>query len=455
MEVFSMSTGTGSLIILACCIGLLIFMIVKLKIPAFYTLITVAILGGFGFGLNISTIISTITNGFGSTIGSIGIVIVLGCAIGIILEDTGGAFVLANTILGLVGKKRSSIAMSITGYMISIPVFSDSAYVIMSPVARALSARSGVPLAVLAGCLNAGILATHAMVPPTPGPIAAAGVFGADIGMVILIGLCAAIPYTLVGSLWANSKYIRNKYPYVAKMENISEADDNDTKEVKKLPSKFLSFGCILTPVFLICINSFGGLLLVQDSNARIYLNFIGSPIIALTVGLIIALFLDPKRLNKRQISKWFDAGVEKSGFIVIATGAAGAFGSILRATDVGNYLGELIVNTGLPSVFVPFIITALLMIAQGSATVSLMTGAALTAPMIGALGLHPAVATMAVAAGATFATHANCSHFWVVTKMSDNMPLEEGYRLVSIQTALGSLASIIVVWIMSMIITP
>lgn len=450
-----MSTGPGSLLVLAFCIALLIVMIVKLKIPPFYTLIAVAVVGGLGFGLEIGSIISTITTGFGNTIGSIGIVIVLGCAIGIILEDTGGAFVLANTILKLVGKERSGLAMSLTGYLVSIPVFSDSAFVIMSPVARALSARSGVPLVVLAGCLNAGILATHAMVPPTPGPIAAAGVFGADLGMVILVGLCAAVPYTIVGSMWANSKYIRGKYPYVAKVENISEADDLTIKDDKNLPSKALSFGCILVPVLLICVSSFGGLLLEEGSVARLWLNFIGSPIIALTVGLILALFLDPKKLNKQQITKWFDAGVDKSGFIVIATGAAGAFGSILRATDVGNYLGELIVSTGLPSVFVPFIITALIMIAQGSATVSLMTGAALTAPMIGTLGLHPAVATIAVAAGATFATHANCSHFWVVTKLSDDMPLDEGYRLISVQTALGSLASIVVVWIMSMIITP
>ena len=450
-----MSTGPIALVVLACCIALLIVMICKWKIHPFFTLIIVAILGGLAFGLDHGQIIGIVTKGFGDTIGSIGIVIVLGCAIGIILEETGGAFVLANTMLKLVGKKRSGLAMSLTGYLVSIPVFSDSAFVIMSPVARALSARSGIPLVCLAGCLNAGILATHAMVPPTPGPIAAAGVFGADLGMVILIGLCAAIPYTLVASLWSNSRYLRNKYPYVAKMENISADDDFEIKTDKNLPSKFLSFGCILVPVFLICISSFASLFLSADSEAMKWLTFIGSPVVALMVGLVIALFLDPKRLNRNQVYEWFSAGVEKSGFIVLATGAAGAFGNILRSTDVGNYLGELIAGTGLPSVFVPFIITALIMAAQGSATVSLMTGAAITAPMIGALGLHPAIATMAVAAGATFATHANCSYFWVVTKMCDDMPLDEGYRLVTVGTALGGLASILMVWILSFIIVP
>ncbi len=450
-----MSTGPGSLVVLAICIVLLIVMICKWKIHPFFTLIIVAILGGLGFGLDPSKIMSTITSGFGSTIGSIGIVIVLGCTIGIILEETGGAFVLANTMLKLVGKKRAGLAMSLTGYLVSIPVFSDSAFVIMSPVARALSARSGIPLICLAGCLNAGILATHAMVPPTPGPIAAAGVFGADLGLVILVGLCAAIPYTLIGGLWANSKFLRNKYPYVAKMENVSEADDFNIKDDKDLPSRATSFGCILVPVLLICLNSFAGLFLPADGIVMKWLSFIGAPVFALFVGLIIALNLDKSRLSRDQVYKWFSEGVEKSGFIVLATGAAGSFGSILRATDVGNYLGNMIAGTGLPSVFVPFIITALIMIAQGSATVSLMTGAAITAPMIGALGLHPAIATMAVAAGATFATHANCSHFWVVTKMCDDMPLDEGYWLVTIQTALGGLASILMVWLLSFVIVP
>lgn len=450
-----MSTGPIALAVLAVCIVMLIVMICKLKIHPFFTLIIVAVVGALGFGLDPGNIISTITSGFGGTIGSIGIVIVLGCTIGIILEETGGAFVLANTMLRLVGKKRAGVAMSLTGYLVSIPVFSDSAFVIMSPVARALSARSGLPLVCLAGCLNAGILATHAMVPPTPGPIAAAGVFGADLGMVILVGLGAAIPYTIVASLWANSKFIRNKYPYVAKMENVSDDDDLCFKSEKDLPSKFLSFGCILIPVLLICINSFGGLFLDSESVVKKWLSFIGSPIFALSVGVVLALFLDKSKLSKEQIYKWFSDGVEKSGFIVLATGAAGAFGAVLKSTDVGNYLGNLIASTGLPSVFVPFIITALVMVAQGSATVSLMTGAAITAPMIGALGLHPAIATMAVAAGATFATHANCSHFWVVTKMCDDMPLDEGYWLVSLQTALGSLAAIIAVWLMSFIIVP
>ncbi|MCI8650106.1 MAG: GntP family permease [Anaerotruncus sp.] len=450
-----MSTGPVSLVVLVLCITLLIVMICKLKIHPFFTLIAVAIIGGLGFGLDPSTIMTTVTSGFGSTIGSIGIVIVLGCAIGIILEETGGAFVLANTMLKMVGKKRSGLAMSLTGYLVSIPVFSDSAFVIMSPVARALSARSGIPLVCLAGCLNAGILATHAMVPPTPGPIAAAGVFGADLGMVILVGLCAAIPYTLAASLWANSGYLRRKYPYIAKMEHISSDDDFEIKSDQQLPSKLLSFGCILLPVLLICINSFAGLFLPAESTTMKWLAFIGSPVFALSAGLIVALFLDPSRLNREQVYSWFSAGVEKSGFIVLATGAAGAFGAILRATDVGNYLGNLIASTGLPSVFVPFIITAMIMAAQGSATVSLMTGAAITAPMIGALGLHPAIATMAVAAGATFATHANCSHFWVVTKMCDDMPLDEGYRLVTIQTALGGFASILIVWLLSFVILP
>ena len=451
-----MSTGPISLIVLAVCIALLIVMIVRWKIHPFFTMVIVAILGGFGFGLSPDTIIDTVSSGFGSTIGEIGIIIILGCVIGIILEETDGALVIGNTILKIAGRSKSKLAMAVTGFMISIPVFSDSAIVITSPVAKAVSARSGVPLMVLAGALNAGILATHAMVPPTPGPIAAAGTFGADLGIVILIGLCAAAAYAIVGSAWANSKYMRQKYPHVAQIKDIAVAEEGEKlvlSDKEGLPSAFLSFGCILIPVLMIFANSFGKMLLPENSPFLPWLAFIGSPVFALLVGVGIALLLNPSKLNKDQVYQWFSAGVERSGFIIIACGAAGAFAAILGETGVGNYLGELIASTGLPSVFVPFIITALAYVAQGSATVASMTGAAITAPMIGALALNPAIATIAVCAGATFATHANCSHFWVVTQMFDDMPLKEGFDLVTVQTALGSVAAIIVVWLLSLVI--
>lgn len=452
-----MEAGLSSLIVMIACLFGLILLIMKFKVHPFYALIFIAVVGAIGFGFPLTDVFSTVTGGFGSTIGNIGIVIVLGCAIGVILEDTGGALVLANTILKWVGKKRSKLAMALTGYLVSIPVFSDSAIVIMSPVARALSARAGIPLIALLGALNAGILATHTMVPPTPGPIAAAGTLGADLGFMILLGLLTSAAYTMAGSMWCGSKRMLNKYPELGQMANVETALGDDftlsSPDGRPLPSAVLAFGSILVPVILICVNSFGGLLMDPESTVLPYLRFIGNPIFALFIGVLIALFLDKDKLSLDQCNKWFSESVEQSGFIIIATGAAGAFGAVLKASGVGTYLGNLIAQTPLPAVFVPFLISLLLSVSNGSATVSLMTGSAIVLPLMPSLGLSPVIAALAIAAGSSFFYHANASHFWVVLKANDDLPMKEGYDLVSIPSALGSLAAMAVVWILSIFI--
>ncbi|CCQ95209.1 putative Gluconate permease [[Clostridium] ultunense Esp] len=452
-----MEAGFSSLIIMVACLIALIVMIMKFKIHPVFTLIIVAVVGALGFGFPIEEVFSVVTGGFGSTIGNIGIVIILGTAIGVILEDTGGALVLANTILKFVGKKNSKLAMGLSGYLVSIPVFSDSAIVIMSPVARALSARSGVPLVALLGALNAGIMATHTMVPPTPGPLAAAGTLGADLGLLIILGLVTSAAYTAAATMWCGSKYMTNKYPEPAKVAGVEAALDDEftltSPDGQPLPSAFLAFSSILVPVILICVNSFGSLLMDPGSPILPYLGFIGHPIFALFMGVIIALMMGGDRLTLDQCYKWFDDSVDRSGFIILATGAAGAFGAVLKASGVGTYLGNLIAQTGLSAIFVPYLVSLLLSVSNGSATVSLITGSAIILPLMPSLGLSPVIATLAIAAGSSFFYHANASHFWVVLKANDDLPMSEGYELVSVGTAIGSLAAMVVVFIMSLFI--
>ena len=452
-----MEAGLGSLIVMIASIILLVVMIMRFKIHPFFALIFVAVVSAFGFRFAIKDIFPTVTGGFGGTIGNIGIVIVLGCAIGVILEDTGGALVLANSILKVVGRKNSKLAMALTGYLVSIPVFSDSAIVIMSPVARALSARGGIPLVALLGALNAGILATHTMVPPTPGPIAAAGTLGADLGFMIVLGLLTSAAYTIAATLWCGSKRMVTKYPELGKVANVEVALGDDytlsSPDGRPLPSGFVAFSSIIVPVLLICVNSFGSLLINPESTVLPYLAFIGNPIFALSAGVMIGLLMDKERLTLDQCNKWFSKAVEQSGFIVLATGAAGAFGAVLKASGVGTYLGTLISQTSLPAVFVPFLISVLLTVANGSATVALMTGSAIVLPLMPSLGLSPVIAALAIAAGSSFFYHANASHFWVVLKANDDLPMKEGYDLVSIPSALGSIAAMGVVWILSIFI--
>ncbi|MTI95770.1 MAG: GntP family permease [Firmicutes bacterium] len=450
-----MEAGLGSLIVMVLSIFALVFMIMKLKVHPVFALVLVAILAALGFRFPIEEVFPTVTSGFGSTIGNIGIVIVLGCTIGVILEETGGALVLANSVLKFVGRKRSKLAMGLTGYLVSIPVFSDSAIVIMSPVARALSARGGIPLVALLGALNAGIMATHTMVPPTPGPIAAAGTLGADLGFLIVLGLISSAAYTAAGTLWCSSRYMVSKYPDLAQVANVETATDEDLSlgNADELPSAFLAFASILVPVLLICVASFSSLFLDEGAAILPYLNFIGHPIFALFIGVILSLMMGGAQWSWAQCYKWFSTSVEKSGFIILATGAAGAFGAVLRASGVGTYLGELIAQTALPAVFIPFLISLMLSVANGSATVSLLTGSAIVLPLMPALGLSPVIATLAVAAGSSFFYHANASHFWVVLKANGDLPMKQGLELVSVGTAIGSLAAMAVVWAMSLFI--
>lgn len=450
----NMEAGLGSLIVMIISLIVLILLIMKFKFHPFFALVLTAIGAALGFGFPISEVLPTVMDGFGGTIGSIGIVIVLGTGIGVILEDTGGALVLANTILKWVGRKKSKLAMALSGYLVSIPVFSDSAIVIMSPVARALSARSGIPLIALLGSLNAGILATHTMVPPTPGPTAAAGTLGADLGLMIALGLISSLAYTLVANLWTGSKSMMEKYPDLGQVENVETAMDDDltltNPDGKPLPNSAIAFSSILIPVLMITSSSVGTLLLGDNSNLMPYIQFLGHPIFALAVGLTFAVFLDKERLNLDQVNKWFTDAVERSGFIIIVTGGAGAFGKVLQVSGVGTYLGELIAQTPLPAVFVPFLISVLLSVSNGSATVSLLTGSAIVLPLVPSLGISPVIAALSIAAGSSFFYHANSSHFWVVLKANDDLPMRQGYDLVSIPAALGSIAALGVVWIFS-----
>lgn len=311
------------------------------------------------------------------------------------------------------------------------------------------SARSGVPLICLLGALNAGILATHTMVPPTPGPLAATGTLGADLGMAIALGLVSAAAYTVAGTLCCKSRYCVSRYPEPAKAESIEQSinDGFTLKTDRKLPNAPLTFACILVPVILICVHSFMDMALPAEAEILKHSAFIGDPVIALFIGVFLCLFLDTSKLNKEQIYKWFDKSVEGSGFIILATGA------VLQASGVGTYLGNLIAATHPPAVFVPFLVSLLLSVSNGSATVSLTTGSAIILPLMPALGLHPAIAVLAIAAGSSFFYHANTSHFWVVCRSND-IDMKEGLTLCSAGTAIGSVAAFIAVWIMSIFVT-
>ncbi|TYB30241.1 MAG: GntP family permease [Candidatus Mcinerneyibacterium aminivorans] len=443
-----MVSGGLSLIFLILVIFLIIFLTSKWKMNAFLVLVLVSFLYGIFVGMPLETIISKIRDGFGGTLGYIGIVIVAGTIIGTILEKTGAALSMTNSILSFVGEKRSPLAMSIAGYIISVPVYCDSGYVILTPLNKALAARTKKSMAVMGVALATGLYSTHCLVPPTPGPIASAGILGADLGGVIGFGIIVSIPAMLAGYLWA-IKFAK-KYQIEPELEvNYDELGD----KYGELPSAFLSFLPLVVPIFLILLKSLSNpkLGLMKEGPVSNFLGFIGDPVTALTIGIFLALLLVAKTNLKEAIHDWIGKGISNAAIILAITGAGGAFGAILKASPMGDFLGNNLsaFNIG---IFLPFVISAALKTAQGSSTVAIITTSSIMAPLMSSLGLSPVLTVLAIGAGAMTVSHANDSYFWVVSKFA-GMEVPVAYKTYTTATLLMGIISILMVAILTIFV--
>ena len=404
------------LIALIVVVVLMVVAATKFNFHPFLSLLLAGIAMGFVGGLTESEVTSTLMSGFGKTLGSIGIIIAFGTIIGAYLEKSGGAKTLANWALKVIGKNRSPLAMNITGFIVSIPVYCDSGFIILSSLNKAISKKTKIPLVVLGVSLAAGLYATHVFVPPTPGPLAATAALDADLGLVIMLGLVVAIPVSLVGLLWA--KFIGRKI----KIE-VSDVSVDESK-TEKLPKTSLAFAPIVVPIILIAFKSISGYPTHPFGEGTIagIINFIGNPVIALFVGVFLAFKLKGKK-TKETHSNWVTSGLKEAGIIILITGAGGAFGAILRATGIGDVIGSSFSNLEI-GLLLPFIIAAVLKSAQGSSTVAIITTAAIIAPLLESFGLDSslgrALSVLSIGAGAMTVSHLNDSFFWVVAQFTE-----------------------------------
>ncbi len=438
----------GAVIILA--VIIMIVAISKYKQHPFVVMILVSIFVGLVCGMPADKVIATVKSGFGGILSSIGIVIVAGTIIGTILEKTGAALVMANTILGVVGKARSVLTMSLTGYVTGIPVFCDSGFVILSPIARALADRSRTSLAVMGTALSSGLYATHCLVPPTPGPIAMAGTLNADLGMVIGVGLVTSIPATLAGLLYAKKVAVRYDIP-----ANPEFTVEELMEKYGKLPSVCHSFSPIILPILLIALKS------VADFPShplgmealKTFASFIGDPVIALLIGIFLAMTLIPASEGENKF-EWMSQGVLNSASILVITGAGGAFGAILKSLPLADALSSTLLSLSI-GVFLPFIISALLKTAMGASTVAMIVTSAMVAPMMPSLGFETemgkALVIMAIGAGSMCVSHANDSYFWVVSQFSD-MTTNVAYKCQTGVTFVEGIVTVAFVYLMSLI---
>ena len=430
----------------------IIFIIVatsKFKLHPFLALIFSAIIMGLLAGLDTAIIIKSLTDGFGNTLKSIGIVIACGSIIGAFLEKTGGAKSIANFLLRLIGKGNSHLAVNITGFLVSIPVFCDSGYVILSSLNNAINKKTGISLAVLGTSLAAGLYASHVFIPPTPGPLAAAAIIGADIGLVLIFGLLVALPVSLVG--WAWAVFYCSKFSV-----NIISDKTSETINTIKDPNIAKAILPIIIPIILISLKSLIQHPSIKFQNLEIenILIFSGHPIIALLIGVLVAMVSTYNYGVDKQF-EWVSKGLQSAGTIILITGAGGAFGNILRTTSLGDSISQQLVNWEI-GIFLPFIIAAFLKTAQGSSTVSIITTAAMVTPLLDSLGLSSelgrVMVVLSIGAGAMTVSHLNDSYFWVVSQFS-NMNTKTALRCHTITTLVQGATGILLIKIISLIV--
>lgn len=436
---------------------LMVIAISKLKMHPFIVMLVIALLVGLIWGaiypdsgLTPTEVVNQVKNGFGSIMTSIGIVILCGTIIGTILEKTGAALTMANAILKLVGEKNSVVAIGAMGYVTGIPVFCDSGFVVLSPISRALAQQSNTSLAVMATALSGGLYATHCLVPPTPGPIAMAGTLNADLGLTILIGLIVSVPAVIVAVIYAQK--ISSKIHIPANSEYTL---DELKEKYGKLPGTLHSFSPILLPIVLIALASIVDFPSKPLGTGIAYqiVMFIGNPVVALLLGVFLAMTLIPGS-EKDNTLKWITQGVTDSAAILAITGAGSSFGAILKCLPIADSVGGL-VNSGL-GVLIPFVIAMILKLAMGASTVAMITTAGMMAPLMEVMGYTSPVArvlvVLAIGAGSMVASHANDSYFWVVSQFSD-MKTEDAYKCQTGMTAIMGVTIIILLFIVSLFI--
>lgn len=459
------------LIALVVGIALIVVVVLRTRLDAFAALLIASVVIGLIAGQSLPGIVGSIKTGFGNTLASIGIVIGLGVAIGKILEVSGAAQSIALAFLKLFGKGREPWAMTSIGALISIPVFCDSGYVIMNPLARAIAKVKRYGYATLGIALAGGMVITHHFVPPTPGPLGVAGILGVSVGSVIITGLAFTVFLIPVVTLYA--KWIGPKVEPLISAEiqekvygdvrsdrtpaavgvggsgtetvggrgSDAAADladmEIDTSAVGEPPAgaKPHRVGAVVgllplvIPILLIVMNTVvtaidmgaQGTAVAADYEPSAWAGafvFIGDPVIALLIGMVLAVYLLLPRWTPRTKShKWLADAAADAGLILLITGAGGGLGQVLRDTGIGDELAAAIGGLPLPTFLLPFLIASIVRIAQGSGTVSMITAASVTAPVMATIGLDPLVAVMACVAGAMVCSYYNDSYFWVVTR--------------------------------------
>ena len=442
--------SSNLLVISGLMLGVLVLVLctVKFKIHPFFALIATTVTFAVVYGMNLEEMLAAFTSGMGGTMADIGLVIALGTVTGALLEKSGAAETMAKTILKITGKKHAALGLAITGYFVSIPVFCDSAFVLLSPIAKRISKDTKISMTTMAVALCMGLHATHMFVPPTPGPLAVAGILNADLGYVILFGALVSIPVMLVG--YFGAVFMGKKYDYLP--ENVTDVPEN-----QKLPSPLMAFLPILTPIMLMLLKTIGQMCGLQGVLMDIFA-VLGTPAVALLVGLIIALAgyhqIFPEDTKAWGFDGVFADALKTAGQIILIVGAGGAFSGVLKASPLQSILTDTFSGLTI-GILAPFIIGFIFRTCVGSATIAMVTAATMITPLMDVLGfaspMGRVIAMLACAAGGLMVFHGNDDFFWVTATTSE-MDTSVAYKTIPIISVCQSIVALIVVFVLSLI---
>ncbi|MEL0073855.1 MAG: GntP family permease [Flavobacteriaceae bacterium] len=415
-----------------------------IKIHPFFVLFTAALFLGILLGLPLMESLTLLQRGFGQIIEKIGLLILFGTVIGVSMERSGATLAIAQGILHSLSKLPLPYALSCIGYLVSIPVFCDAAFVILSHLNKTLSQQTKTPLIGLTVALSTGLFAPHVLVPPTPGPLAAAANLELEnLILLIVFGGVTALLLVLVGGTYGY--FLTKRMPYT-ELENTKEIEG---KEMKELPSFFKAILPILVPIVLMCFGTIVKLGTASSSTLFEIFYFITSPTMALGIGMLFA-FSQSKKNNTLFINQTLKKGIEQAAPILIITGMGGALGSIIQTIPLKDYAVSLTAFEGL-GILIPFLIAALLKTAQGSSTVAIITTSSIIFPLLPLLGLDSEMgkvwAILALGVGSMTVSHANDSYFWIVTQMG-GLDVKSAFRSHTVGTFLQGLVGLGIVWL-------
>ncbi|WP_246114540.1 GntP family permease [Rubripirellula tenax] len=435
----------------------LLVAIARFNVHPFLALLISGLLLGPVSGLDPVATVEAFLDGFAGLMKSIGVVIVLGALIGGLLSQSGGTMTIARTLMKVVGPRRLPLAMGITGYVVSIPAFVDIAYIMLRPIVEVLAVKSKRNVLVVGLSLTAGLTASHALLPPTPGPLATAGLLGADLGRVISINVFVAAFAVLGGLLWATLFCGRVRLPYddVLREKFASEHDGEQAADSsdKENASFLLSIAPILLPLVLIALGAFlipkqvvEGTVISQDVTGLLgVFQFLSIPAIALLCGAFAGTFLLKRGTRLAKLSGLVETSIEHSAVVLMITAAGGGLGAVIKATGVGDDIAAVFQLVQLPAILFPFLLAATLTTATGSLTVSMVTSSSIVVSMLPSLGISPELAVALIGAGSLCIIHANSSFFWLLSRLHD-VPPSTLYRTYSVQSVCMSLGGLVAV---------